>query len=87
MSEGPTGHWKLIRYPQIDKTQLFELSRDPAEMFDLSAKPKYKDKVAEMLARLAAMQKELGDTCPLVVANPKPAAWSPDQVKLPPIKP
>jgi N-sulfoglucosamine sulfohydrolase-like protein len=31
--------WKLIRYPLIDKTQLFDLQADPHEMTDLAGKP------------------------------------------------
>ena len=31
--------WKLIRYPQVDKTQLFDLQNDPDELKDLSADP------------------------------------------------
>ena len=42
------GEWKLIRYPAIDKTQLFNLHRDPDELHDLSALPEH----AATLARL-----------------------------------
>jgi arylsulfatase A-like enzyme len=81
------GRWKLIRYPQIGKTQLFDLVADPHEMHDLSADPAQAAKVREMTALLVKTQQELGDTCPLSVAQPRPAAWSPDRVTLPPIKP
>jgi arylsulfatase A-like enzyme len=69
--------WKLIRYPQIDKTQLFDLQADPHEMNDLSGKPEYAAKVKELMAQLEKSQREFGDTCPLTVANPKPAQWTP----------
>ena len=39
-------------------------------------------RVKEMLALLTAEQKKCGDTCPLTVANPKSAQWSPPD-KLP----
>ena len=81
------GHWKLIRYPQINKTQLFDLSHDPHEMHDLAGDPAQAAKVQEMTSLLLKTQQELGDKCPLSVAEPKPAAWSPDRVTLPPIKP
>jgi arylsulfatase A-like enzyme len=81
------GHWKLIRYPQIDKTQLFDLSHDPHEMHDLAGDPDQAAKVQELTSLLVKTQQELGDKCPLSVAEPKPAAWSPDRVTLPPIKP
>jgi arylsulfatase A-like enzyme len=69
--------WKLIRYPLIDKTQLFDLQADPHEMSDLAAKPEYAGKIKELLAVLAKTGKGLGDTAPLTVAHPSPAAWTP----------
>jgi arylsulfatase A-like enzyme len=55
------GRWKLIRYPKVDRTQLFDLAADPDEVNDLSADPKHAAKVKELLALLAAEQKRLGD--------------------------
>ncbi len=69
--------WKLIRYPQMDKTQLFDLQSDPQEATNLAGQPRYTAKVADMLARLHKMQAESGDQSPLSVAHPKPAAWTP----------
>lgn len=69
--------WKLIRYPRINKTQLFDLQQDPHELNNLADAPESAGKVAEMMSRLAAKQREFGDDCPLVSANPLPAAWSP----------
>ena len=77
-----TDRWKLIRYPQVNETQLFDLQDDPHELNNLAAKPEYAARLKEMLALLAKAQKECSDTCPLMVANPKPAAWSPPE-KLP----
>ena len=37
--------WKLIRYPHINKSQLFDLANDPDEMSDLSADPAHADRV------------------------------------------
>ena len=34
------GDWKLIRYPQVRKTQLFDLANDPHELHDLSDDPR-----------------------------------------------
>ncbi len=72
-----TDRWKLIRYPQVDQTQLFDLQTDPHELKNLAAAPEYADRVKEMLALLARAQEQYGDTCPLTLANPKPATWSP----------
>ncbi|MCX6996401.1 MAG: sulfatase-like hydrolase/transferase [Kiritimatiellaeota bacterium] len=70
--------WKLIRYPQIDKTQLFDLQNDPHEMNDLAGKAEFADRIKELTALLEKSQKEYGDGCPLVVANPRNGAWSPE---------
>lgn len=77
-----TDQWKLIRYPQVDQTQLFDLRNDPHELNNLAAKPDYGARVKEMLGLLAKAQKECDDACLLTVANPKPAKWSPPD-KLP----
>ncbi|MEI6819652.1 MAG: sulfatase-like hydrolase/transferase [Verrucomicrobiota bacterium] len=69
--------WKLIRYPWIDKTQLFDLQADPHEMNDLSAKPESAEKIKELTELLEKTRKEYGDTAPLVVPKAKPAAWKP----------
>ncbi|MEI6645651.1 MAG: sulfatase-like hydrolase/transferase [bacterium] len=71
--------WKIIRYPLIDRTQLFDLEKDPYEMDDLSAKPEYAGKVKEMMALLEQQQKLYDDGVPLSVANPTPAAWTPPE--------
>ena len=73
--------WKLIRYPLVNKTQLFDLQSDPFEITNLAEKPQLAAKVAELMALLARQQKEFGDTAPLTVENPKPAAWSPPPAK------
>jgi arylsulfatase A-like enzyme len=73
--------WKLLRYPHINKTQLFDLANDPHEMNDLSDKPECAAKVKEMTAVLERLQKEYGDPSPLAVANPKDPAWSPPKAK------
>lgn len=69
--------WKLIRYPKVDKTQLFDLRTDPDERSDLAAGPEHAGKVREMTAMLAEAQKEFGDACPLTVPRPRAADWSP----------
>ena len=69
--------WKLIRYPLVDQTQLFDLENDPHELTNLAAQPAHAAKVAEMLALLAEEMATHADTAPLKVENPKPAAWTP----------
>ncbi len=69
--------WKLIRYPLVDRTQLFDLQNDPHELENLAGKPEFASKVAEMTALLERQMRAYGDTVPLRVANPKPAEWTP----------
>jgi arylsulfatase A-like enzyme len=69
--------WKLIRYPQVDRTQLFDLMGDPDEMRDRSADPDQAGRVERMRGLMADWQKRLGDSQPWAVADPKPAAWTP----------
>ncbi len=69
--------WKIIQYPQINRTQLFDLKNDPYELNDLAAKSEAAPRIKKMLASMAKVQKEFGDECPLTVANPKPATWTP----------
>jgi arylsulfatase A-like enzyme len=69
--------YKLIRYPQVDRTQLFDLVADPDERTDLAARPEHAPRIAAMTAALAAEMKRLDDPAELTVASPRPAAWSP----------
>lgn len=73
--------WKLIVYPQINKTQLFDLQNDPNEMKDLSAAPEHAKDLERMMALLKAEQTAAGDTLPLMSENPKPAAVDFSKVK------
>ncbi len=69
--------WKLIRYPLVNRTQLFDLQADPDEITNLAERPEHAGKVRELLALLAAQQREFGDAAALTVAEPKPADWTP----------
>jgi arylsulfatase A-like enzyme len=71
--------WKLIQYPQINRTQLFDLQSDPDELFDLSTHPNEAPRVAGMLKTLEVWQREFGDTLPLTSKTPKDAHWMPPQ--------
>jgi arylsulfatase A-like enzyme/acetyl esterase/lipase len=73
--------WKLIRYPEIDRAQLFDLKSDPHELTNLAERPAHAARVTAMTATLAAEMKRLGDVVPLTVSNPKPAAWTPPPPK------
>lgn len=65
--------WKLIRYPKVDRTQLFDLKSDPDELRNLAGVPEQKSRVEALTAELRRWQKELGDPTPLTVAEPSAA--------------
>ena len=69
--------WKLIRYPLVDRTQLFDLSTDPHELINLADKPAHAAKLSELTALLAKEMATHADTHPLTVPNPTPAEWTP----------
>ncbi|NUQ64668.1 MAG: sulfatase-like hydrolase/transferase [Pirellulales bacterium] len=69
--------WKLIRYPQIDKTQLFHLAADPHELNNLSGDPAQAGRIKTMMDELRRWQEELGDKAPLEVENPRDPAFTP----------
>ncbi len=72
-----TDRWKLIRYPLVDRTQLFDLSVDPLELNNLATKPELAARLAEMTTLLQKEMSAYGDSHPLIVANPQPAEWTP----------
>lgn len=69
--------WKLIRYPKIDKTQLFDIESDPDETKDLAGDPAQADRVRRMMAELAELQKQYGDRAPLSVSHPESPEFTP----------
>jgi hypothetical protein len=69
--------WKLIRYPQVNRTQLFDLVADPAEINNLADQPAQAEQLAKLTALLASEAQAFGDKAPLTVPSPKPADWKP----------
>ncbi len=63
-----TDEWKLIRYPQRNFTQLFNLKNDPLELDNLAAFPENKEKVEELMTLLNEYYISTNDTATL---NPK----------------
>jgi len=57
--------WKLIVYPQAQRSQLFDLKSDPKELRDLSNDLEQKQRHEEMRDRLERWRREMGD--PIVV--------------------
>ncbi|MGL6076957.1 MAG: sulfatase-like hydrolase/transferase [Fimbriiglobus sp.] len=73
--------WKLIRYPLVDRTQLFDLREDPLELNNVA--DKNPEKVMEMTKLLEKEMASFADKAPLKVPNPKPAEWKPPALKKP----
>jgi arylsulfatase A-like enzyme len=69
--------WKLIRYPQVDVTQLFDLRTDPHERRNLAGDPAQEKRVVQMTALMRQWQRQLGDADPLFVEHPKPSVFTP----------
>lgn len=43
-----TSRWKLIRYPKMNRTQLFDLENDPDELVDLSTSSKHTELIKKL---------------------------------------
>jgi arylsulfatase A-like enzyme len=56
-----TSTHKLIVYPKIKRTQLFDIAKDPWEMHDLSQDPGSAEIRKELFQQLLQLQRELGD--------------------------
>jgi choline-sulfatase len=59
------GDYKMLYYPKIGKTKLFNLKDDPEEMVDLAGEPGSERRIAQLKATLHRLQKETGDTLPI----------------------
>ncbi len=66
------GRWKLIQYPKINRTQLFDLAADPHETKDLAGDPAQESRIRELMALMREQQKAFGDNAPLTSKNPQP---------------
>lgn len=70
-----TKEWKLIRYPQRNYYQLFNLVNDPLEINNLAYAGKYQTKVQEMTALLQACYIEINDTATMNPPNILPLEY------------
>lgn len=76
-----TNKWKLIRYPERDHTQLFDLEHDPLELNNLAENPNFSSEKDQLLSLLQDHQKSVGDTLSLTAAVIKPMRYDPDTLK------
>lgn len=56
-----TGGWKLVRYPQVDKWQLFNLSADPHELNNLADAPEHRPRFEGLRDQLLTWRRQTGD--------------------------
>jgi arylsulfatase A-like enzyme len=69
------GRWKLIVYPRINKTQLFDLQSDPHEMHDLAGQAAHRETLDRLTELLKRSQEQTGDKQPLHTEKPLPEAF------------
>jgi arylsulfatase A-like enzyme len=85
-----TSEWKLIRYPERNYSQLFNLVSDPLELNNLEGDDRYKNNLEELTGLMKEWQIKLKDNAPLTSDKPlpleydyrklvrKPDQWQPD---------
>ena len=66
------GRWKLIRYPHVNRTQLFDLDADPHEVHDLAGDPGQAARIGELMEVMRREQQAFGDGAALTAPNPRP---------------
>jgi len=64
------GDFKLIVYPTIKVSRLYNTAKDPLEMKDLAKNPEYAAKIQELTVKLKKLMKDMDDDMDL--DNPKP---------------
>jgi len=72
-----TPEWKLIRYPEIGREQLFDMRNDPDEIRDLSADPNHSSRRTALRARMATLMREAGDPLASAIAAAAAVATRP----------
>jgi arylsulfatase A-like enzyme len=75
------GRWKLIRYPRLHLTQLFDLRLDPFELRDVSDDPAHGDRIARMMDLLEDWQRQSGDPHPLAADSVQSATFHFEQIE------
>ncbi len=86
------GQLKLIRYPKLDRLQLFDLENDPYEITNLADDPAYSDDIARLMSLMESEHDRADDPHPLYVdslhsdvfdysnLNRNPDRWQPQWV-------
>ena len=71
--------WKLIRYPNTNVSQLYDLQNDPYETKNLADDPAQAEQVKKMMKLIEKWQKELGAEIPLSCENPENPVFDPEE--------
>ena len=66
--------WKLIVYPTVGASRLFNLTKDSNEMVDLAGNPEYATKLQQLTAQLETMMDEMNDPMSSLTAGDFPEA-------------
>lgn len=66
-------HYKLIVYPLIDQSLLYDLSKDPKELKDLSKDPKYRQTMTKLTTLLKKKMKAMND--PITLESAEEYKW------------
>jgi len=75
-----TKKWKLIRYPERNYTQLFNLKNDPLELKNLAENARFQSKADKLLKLMQEWQEAVNDTVPLTAGKILPMEY--DHTKL-----
>jgi len=70
-----TDEWKLIKYPERNYSQLFNLKTDPLELNNLANDSDFAGKLNEMTELMKKWQSDVDDKAPLSVENPLPLEY------------
>ena len=73
--------WKLIRYPRLHHTQLFDLENDPWELKNLADSSAHRETFARMMELLLEWQRASDDTLSLTSCVRDPMAFDPSPFK------
>jgi arylsulfatase A-like enzyme len=64
--------YKLVRYPQLNHMELFDLKADKGELDNLADNPVYTKRIERLLNLMRSWQSRFGDTLPLSTDSPRP---------------
>jgi len=73
------GDWKLIRYPRVNISQLFNVREDPHELHNLA--DDHPEKVRELTVLLRELQRANDDDLPLVSETPDDPRVTPEKLR------